>query len=53
MPVCGDNLTQIASKSGPRNNGPPFSVFSAYLEMCYKVALAKAHACQGGGAPGP
>jgi serine/threonine protein kinase len=26
-----------------RNNGPPFSVFSAYLEMCYQVALSIEH----------
>jgi serine/threonine protein kinase len=39
----GDNLAQIASKSRQRNNGPPFSEFSAYLEMCYQVALSIEH----------
>jgi serine/threonine protein kinase len=29
---------------GPlRNNGPPFSVFSRYLETCYQVALGLEH----------
>jgi hypothetical protein len=35
MPVCGDNLARIASTARLRKNGlAPFSVFSAYLEMC-------------------
>jgi eukaryotic-like serine/threonine-protein kinase len=43
MPVCGDNFAQIASAARLRNNGPPFSVFSGYLDMCYQVALGIEH----------
>jgi serine/threonine protein kinase len=43
MPVCGENLAQVASITRLRNHGAPFTRFSAYLDRCHQVAQGMQH----------
>jgi serine/threonine protein kinase len=43
MPVCGDNLAQVASTARLRNDGRPFTQFSTYLDACHQVAQGMQH----------